>query len=203
MSKIDFKKEFKALYLPSAKEVVSVDVPSMNFLMIDGMGDPNKSKDYQDAIEALYSVSYTIKFMIKKGKIGHDYGVMPLEGLWWADDMADFLKMKKDLWRWTAMIMQPDFITREMYEQASDEAGKKKELPALSKMRFENFHEGKSAQILYIGSFAAEGPTIKKIHDYITASGHKLRDKHHEIYLSDFRRAAPEKLKTIIRQPFE
>jgi hypothetical protein len=167
--------------------------------MIDGQGNPNTSKDFQDAIEALYSVSYTLKFTVKKEKLGDDYVVMPLEGLWWADDMTEFLKMNKSLWYWTAMIMQPDFITEQMYNRANDVAGKKKDLPMLTKMRFEKLAEGKAAQILHIGPFSTEGPTIEKIHAFIAKSGHKIRGKHHEIYLSDFRKTAPEKLKTIIR----
>jgi len=203
MPKIDLKKDLKELYQPSVKKIVTVDVPAMNFLMVDGTGDPNTSKDYVNAVEALYGVSYTLKFSIKKSPKGVDYTVMPLEGLWWADDPADFVKPNKDKWHWTAMIMQPDFITKAMVEKAKEDIAKKKELPSLAKLRFEKFHEGRSAQIMYIGLFANEGPTIAKIHEYITQGGHKLRGRHHEIYLSDPRKTAPEKLKTVIRQPFE
>jgi hypothetical protein len=209
MKKIDFKKELKHLYGPSKKDVVTVEVPKMDFLMIDGQGDPNASQDYQDAIEALFSVSYDIKFSVKKGpsSLDIDYGVMPLEGLWWVDDMSKFSIDDKSDWKWTAMIMQPsneDFkISQDRVDASIERVNKKKDPPALPKLRFEQYEEGSSAQIMHIGPFSDEGPTVEKIHDHIKENGKKLRGKHHEIYLSDFRRTAPEKLKTIIRQPFE
>lgn len=169
--------------------------------MLDGQGDPNTSQDYQDAIQAIYSVSYTLKFKLKKGPPPRDYVVMPLEGLWWADDMDDFLLGNKDQWKWTAMLMQPEYVTKEHFLEASEEAGEKKDLPALPKMRFEEYDEGLSAQIMYIGPFADEGPTIVKLHKFIEDEGHELRGKHHEIYLSDPRRTKPERLRTVIRQP--
>lgn len=201
MAKIDLKKELKHLYNPSAKEVVIVDVPEMNFLMIDGTGDPNVSQEFQEAVEALYSVSYTFKFMLKKGQMAIDYAVMPLEGLWWVEDMAQFGMDTKDKWQWTLMIMQPDFVTKDLVDKAIEMAGKKKNLPALSKMRFESYHEGRAAQIMHIGPYAAEGPTIEKIHNFAKDQGYELKGKHHEIYLSDPRKSAPEKMKTVIRQP--
>lgn len=202
MPKIDLKKQLKHLYNPSQKEVSVVDVPPMNFLMIDGQGDPNTSEAYQQAIEALFSVSYTLKFMIKKGEAAIDYAVMPLEGLWWAEDMTQFSAENKDAWLWTAMIMQPEYVTEKLFEDAKEQAAKKKDLPALSLIRFEPFHEGKAAQIMHIGPYAEEGPTIEKIHHFIKQQGGELRGKHHEIYLGDPRRTAPERLKTVIRQPF-
>lgn len=201
MEKIDFKKRFKKLYNPSAKEVVVDDIPEMNLLMVDGIGDPNKAPAFPDAIAALYSVSYTLKFMLKKGKTAVDYVVMPLEALWWADDMSDFKAGKKERWKWTLMIMQPDFVTNDMVKKAIEEAGKKKELPAMAKIRFETLQEGLSAQIMHIGPYSAEAPTIQKIHDYMKEKGYTFAGKHHEIYLSDPRKTAPEKLKTVIRQP--
>ena len=200
MVKIDFKKELKHLYSPSAKEVVAVDVPVMNFLLIDGERDPNTAQQYRDAVEALFSVSYTIKFMVKK-EAGVDFGVMPLEGLWWVDDMTKFSTERKDEWKWTSMIMQPKYVTPEHVNTAVEAVRKKKNLPALSKLRFESFHEGAAAQIMHIGPYSAEGPNIAKIHTFIRNSGHALSGKHHEIYLNDARRTAPEKLKTILRQP--
>ncbi len=125
MEKIDFKKELKYLYSPTKKEIEIVDVPGMNYLMIEGIGDPNISQDYKEAIEALYSLSYTLKFMIKKGETSVDYGVMPLEGLWWADDMIYFIQGNKEKWKWIAMIMQPPFITKELYEEALKQVIKK------------------------------------------------------------------------------
>jgi len=199
MDKIDFKKQLGNLYKTSAKQVVSVDVPAMNFLMIDGKGDPGNSTEYSQALEALYSVSYTLKFAVKKGTLAVDYGVMPLEGLWWADDMGAFVSGDKSQWQWTMMIMQPDFITRAMADEAIATVKAKKNPQALPMLRFEEFEEGMCAQTLHIGPFSEEGPTIQRVHDYIDEHGRR-RAKHHEIYLSDIRRAAPEKWKTIIRQ---
>lgn len=201
LNKIDLKKELKELYNPSSKEITIVEVPEMNFLMIDGTGDPNTAQEYKDAVEALFSLSYTLKFMIKKTK-EIDYAVMPLEGLWWADDMSKFTE-SKNKWKWTAMIMQPEQVTKNLVTTATEDLKKKKKLPALSKIRFQSFHEGKSAQIMYFGPYANEGPTIQKIHEFIKQHEAALAGKHHEIYLSDPRRAAPEKLKTILRQPMK
>jgi hypothetical protein len=201
MGKMDYKKQLKHLYGPSAKQVEAVEVPQMNFLMIDGKGDPNTAPAFSDAIEALYPVAYTLKFMVKKGTMGIDYGVMPLEGLWWADDMSVFNAGKKDAWKWTLMIMQPEFITPEMVKEAIGEVGRKKKPPALPLMRSEAYEEGSSAQILHVGPFSEEGPAITKVHAFIEASDARMTGKHHEIYLSDMRRVAPEKWKTIIRQP--
>lgn len=202
MDKIDFKKELSALYKPKAKVVSVVDVPPLQFLMIDGQGDPNTSTQYAHAVEALFSLSYTLKFMVKKGEAAIDYAVMPLEGLWWADDMSAFDADQKSQWKWTMMIMQPDFIDSQMVGKAMQDLAKKKSLPALSQVRFEKFHEGKSAQLLHIGPFSEEGPSVARLHEFILANG-ALRGKHHEIYLSDIRRAEPSKWKTIIRQPMQ
>lgn len=201
MEKIDYKKELKHLYKPSAKKVEIVEVPQMNFLMIDGEGDPNTSQSFQDAIDVLYQLSYTIKFMIKKGEVGIDYGVLPLEGLWWSDDMSSFSMENKENWKWTSMIMQPEFIMNETVDTATEEVGKKKNPAALPLVRLESFKEGKAAQIMHIGPFSEEGPTVEKVHSFIEDNGGQTVGKHHEIYLSDIRRAAPEKWKTIIRQP--
>lgn len=201
MKKIDFKKELSHLYRPSAKKVETVDVPPMNFLMIDGQGDPNSSPSFHDAIKTLFPLSYALKFMSKKREDGIDYGVMPLEGLWWADDMASFAQYKTDEWKWTLMIMQPEFITGEMVQEAIEQVKAKKSPPSLSLVRFESLEEGESVQIMHIGPYSEEGPTIEKLHSYIQGCGKKLKGRHHEIYLSDARRTAPEKWRTILRQP--
>jgi hypothetical protein len=201
MEKLDYKKQLKHLYGPSAKKVEIVEVPQMNFLMVDGEGDPNNAQSFSDAIEALYAVSYTLKFMVKKGEMGVDYGVLPLEALWWSDDMSAFSTGNKDAWKWTLMIMQPEFITSEMVKEAMEQVEKKKKLDSLSLVRFEPFKEGKAAQIIHIGPFSEEGPTIEKVHLFIEESGFRRVGKDHEIYLSDIRRAAPEKWKTIVREP--
>jgi hypothetical protein len=200
MEKRDLKKELKHLYQPSAKEVIPVDVPPMNYLMVDGKGDPNTSQEYADAIETLFAVSYAVKFMVKKGPLAMDYGVMPLEGLWWATDMSKFTAKDKSNWKWTMMIMQPSFVSRTLIERAITDVKKKKNLPALSKLRLETFSEGTCAQILHIGPFSEEGPTVDKLHQFIDARG-KRSGKHHEIYLSDIRKTNPAKWKTVIRQP--
>ena len=202
MEKIDLKKKLKQLYQPSAKQVVEVDVPAFQFLMIDGEGDPNTSQEYAQAVEALFSVSYTVKFMVKKQPHGIDYAVMPLEGLWWADDMSVFTANDKSKWKWTMMIMQPEFLARAAIDAAIAEVKRKKALPAVSKLRLESFTEGACAQILHVGPFSEEGPTIQKVHDFIHSKS-RLAGKHHEIYLSDIRRADPAKWKTIIRQPMK
>lgn len=192
MQKKDYKKELKQLYRPSAKKVVLVDVPEMNFLMIDGQGDPNTSEAFQNAVNALYPLAYTLKFMVKKGEIGVDYGVLPLEGLWWSDDMAAFSVDKKEDWKWTLMIMQPEYITEDMVAVAKNEVERKKNPPALSQVRFASFRVGRAAQTLHVGPFSEEGPTVEKVHCFIEEIGEQRTGKHHEIYLSDIRRAAPE-----------
>ena len=200
MPKTDFKKEWKHLYRPSAKEFVVVDVPPMNFLMIDGHGDPNTAQEYQDAVEALYGVAYKLKFMSKKEK-GMDYVVPPMEGLWWVENMEEFTTEDKSAWDWTMMIMQPEWITQEMFEEALKQVEKKKNPPALSRLRLEVYHEGLAVQIMHIGPYDAEAPTIARMHTFIDENGYEPTGKHHEIYLGDPRKVAPEKLKTVLRQP--
>ncbi len=204
MSKIDFKKELKSIYDCSAKDPVIVTVPKMSYLMVDGKGNPNTAQAYTEAIETLFGISYALKFMIKKGPMGLDYGVLPLQGLWWIENGAKLRMDNKEDWSWTAMIMQPEFITKDLLDEAIQQTiSKKKDLPALSKLRFESLEEGECAQIMHIGPYAAEEPTIDWLHKFIASNGHQFNGKHHEIYLSDVRKAAPEKLKTIIRQPMK
>jgi hypothetical protein len=202
MRKIDLKKDLKAFYHATAKGVVQVDLPTFRFLMVDGIGDPNTAKSYAEAIEALYSVSYTAKFIVKKGPLKIDYAVMPLESLWWADDMAVFSTGDKAKWKWTAMIMQPDFVAKEIIATAIEEVRRKKNLPGIDRLRLEDFAEGRCAQVLHVGPFSEEGPTIARVHEFIDARSSRVR-KHHEIYLSDIRRAAPARWKTIVRQPMK
>ena len=202
MNKVDLKKEMKHLYQPTAKEVVQVEVPTLKYLMVDGEGDPNTSQDYAQAIEALFSVSYTAKFMVKKGPQELDYSVTPLEGLWWADDMSDFVANNKAKWKWTMMILQPSFVSDEVITAAIAEVRRKKKLPGVDRLRLESFSEGLCAQILHIGPFSEEGPTIERLHEFIDSRSERT-GKHHEIYLSDIRRADPNKWKTIIRHPMK
>jgi hypothetical protein len=200
MDKIDLKRDMKHLYHASAKSVVQVEVPALNFLMIDGLGDPNTSSAYAQAVEALFAVSYATKFLVKRGPVALDYAVMPLEGLWWADDMAAFSGGDKSQWQWTMMILQPSFVSTDTIHRAIAETQQKKDLPAIDRLRLEEFHEGTCAQLLHVGPFSEEGPSIQRLHNFIDVKSSRT-GKHHEIYLSDIRKAAPEKWKTIIRQP--
>jgi hypothetical protein len=195
---IDLEHDLKRLYRArQAPELV--DVPELEFLMLDGQGDPNVSGRYREAIQALYAVSYTLKFALKRGG-GVDYRVAPLEGLWWAEVMTRFSE-NKSAWHWTMMIRQPPEVTPELVEEAAAEVARKKRLPAARELRLERFAEGRAAQVLHIGPWADEGPTIERLHAFIEEQGYAKRGRHHEIYLSDPRRTAPERLKTIVRQP--
>jgi hypothetical protein len=176
-----------------------VTLPSQKIIAIDGQGNPNTSIDFKNAVEALYPVAYKIKFAYKK--LGKDYAVMPLEGLWWMDDMKDFTVENKDLWKWKIFIVQPAFVTKEMFDSVIEEVKSKKDLVSLHKVTFEILEEGLCAQILYVGAYKDEGKTIENLHAFIKNKGYTLVKKHHEIYLSDMRKTAPEKLKTILRQP--
>ncbi len=201
MEKKDFRKELKHLYDPSAKDFSIVDVPPVRYLMIDGSGNPNVSKGYREAIEALYAVSYALKFASKK-ELGKDYVVPPLEGLWWADDMSLFANGTKDKWRWTMMIMQPEWITPTMIAKAIETVRVKKPIPGLSLLREEVLKEGRSVQIMQIGSYDDEAPVLARLHnEYLPQNGLVFNGKHHEIYIGDPRKTAPGKLKTVLRQP--
>lgn len=180
-----------------------VDVPELTFLMIDGHGDPDTSSEFRDAIQALYTLSYSLKFDIKRSD-GIAYKVSPLEGLWWAPDPTSFVRGDKSSWLWTAMIRQPIVVTADMYRRVAEDVMAKKQLPALDRVRLEQFTEGRAGQILHIGPYADEAPTISALHAFLAEQGYHfdgMQQKHHEIYLGDPRRAAPEKLRTIIRQP--
>jgi hypothetical protein len=205
MEKLDLRKEFRHLYRPSAKSVQVVNVPPLQFAMIDGEIEPGQtpglSPSFQSALEALYGISYTLKFMSKQRQENPiDYGIMALEGLWWVKD-GEFDISHPENWCWTAMIMQPDHITEGMYRQALEQLRLKRSGPALGKMRLETFHEGLSMQIMHVGPYAEEPRTIARMHAFAEQNGYRLRGKHHEIYLGDPRRAKPENLKTVLRQP--
>lgn len=200
MNKIDFKRQFKDLYTASIKAPALVEVPRLQFLMMAGAGDPNTNPFFQEAVTALFTLSYTLKFTLKKEQ-NQDWVVMPLEGLWYANDMAAFSLDHKEDWKWTLMILQPEFITPELVNQAAAQIEKKRPPPHLDKVRLTHFYEGLSAQVLHVGPYGDEGPTIERLHQFIKDRGFHLGGRHHEIYLSDPRRTAPEKLKTILRQP--
>jgi len=200
MPKIDFKKTLTHLYSPP-RTFTLVEVPELQFLMVDGHGDPNTAQEYTDALEALYAVAYKVKFASKRA-LDQDYVVPPLEGLWWAEDMTTFVSRDKSVWDWTMMIMQPEWIDGQTVEQAVQQVAKTKDLPALPKVRLESYLEGLSVQIMHLGSYDDEAPTLARLHnEFLPENGLTEAGKHHEIYLSDPRRTAPEKLKTVLRQP--
>lgn len=205
MTKIDFKKAFKSEYAPSAKAPSIIEVPPIHYLMIDGERYPEHNPDWQASIEALYPLAFGLKFMFKKKTPPtdyFDYVVPPLEGLWWlAKGDPDFYLQNHDDWRWTMMIRQPDFITEEMVKEKLAELKTKKDLPALEKVRFEQMNEGTVVQMMHLGPYAEEPATLQVLHGYIRDNGYDFRGKHHEIYLSDPRRANPAKMKTVLRQP--
>jgi hypothetical protein len=198
---IDLKKTLKPYYTASAATPSIIDVPPMNGLMVDGTGDPN-GPAFQEAVGSLYSVAYTLKFSFKKDK-AVDYPVMALEGLWCADDIADFLRDKRENWKWTLFIALPDIVTKKDVGEAIAAVKNKAKFPRFPEVRFEKFAEGRAAQVMHVGPYAAEGPTIERLHLFVEEQGYQLRGRHHEIYLGDPRRSAPEKLRTIIRHPVE
>ena len=200
-TKVDYRRELKSLYSVGRAPVL-VEVPELSFLKIDGRGDPNTAPAFAEAVAALYAIAYTAKFAVKRGRDGADYGVMPLEGLFWAPDPAAFTNGDRSSWEWTLMIMQPDLVTADIFVDArATAAEKKKPSDAIGRVRLEPFAEGLAAQVLHIGPWAAETETIAALHAFIVSEGLERAGKHHEIYLSDPRRVPPEKLKTIIRQP--
>ncbi len=200
MDKLDLKIQYRHLYSPSAKMAEIIEIPPLQFIMVDGHGDPNVSPEYGEAVQTLYSLSYTLKFHVKK-TLGIDYGVMALEGLWWMPDMTKFKSAPKSEWDWTMMILQPDIITRELFEEAKQLVTGKGKAASVDNARLETYIEGLSVQIMYFGPYADEGPTIANLHQFAFDQGYSLHGKHHEIYLNDPRRVALEKIKTIIRQP--
>jgi hypothetical protein len=197
----DIKKERKDLYAPRPGDFQIIDVPEMAFLMIDGHGDPNAAGTYREAVEALYAASYAVR-ALGKATLGRVHTVAPLEGLWSAEDLDVFRTRDKAAWDWTMMIAQPDWITLEMVDDALAAAGEKKQLPGLGLLRFDRYAEGRSAQILHIGSYDDEGPALERLHgEFLPANGLAPVGRHHEIYLSDARKTEPAKLRTILRQP--
>jgi hypothetical protein len=201
MDKIDFKKSLDS-YRAENHTFRIIDVPKMQYLMIDGHGDPNTSQEFKDAIVALYPIAYKLKFASKK-ELSKDYVVMPLEGLWWSEDMSTFTSARdKSQWDFTLMIMQPEWITRDMFDAAVQKVAEKDPPMNLPKVRFETYEEGRCVQTLHVGSFDDEAAVLKQMHEeFIPQNGLNLAKKHHEIYLSDFRKVAPDKLRTILRQP--
>jgi len=211
MKKLDLKKQYKDLYNPGAKKVVVLKVPKLNYILVDGTIPPNipvgDAPDYKNALETLYGLSYTLKFMLKlREKNPIDYPVMPLEGLWWTKGSTkDANVSRKQPWYFTAMIMQPKPVTAALFTAARRQlAAKRKPAPAmLGKARFATFEEGLCMQIMHIGPYSEEPATIAKMSAFALDNGYKVHDKHHEIYLGDPRRTAPAKLKTVLRHPIK
>jgi hypothetical protein len=196
---IDLKRTLKPFYTASATKPAFVDIPPLSCLMVDGTGDPN-GPAFREAVETLYGVAYTLKFTFKKEK-AVDYPVMALEGLWCAEDFADFLNGKRENWQWTAFIVVPDVVTKKDVKVAVEAVQKKGKLAPIPEVRLETLKEGRAAQIMHVGPYSTERATIERLHRFVENEGYTLRGKHHEIYLGDPRRSAPEKLKTILRHP--
>ena len=201
--KTDFKKTLDAYQAERGRFRV-VDVPDMQYLMIDGHGNPNTSSAFTEAVEALYPVAYKLKFASKRD-LGRDYVVPPLEGLWWAEDMDSFTARRdKSRWDWTLMLMVPDWIDKVMVATAAEQAGAKNRPTRLDEVRVETLAEGRCVQTLHVGSFDDEADVLARLHhEFIPDNGLRMAGRHHEVYLSDFRKVAPEKLRTILRQPVE
>lgn len=202
MEKLDLLKQMKEFYSASSNTVNYLKIPSLNYLMIDGEGDPNTSQAYKDSVQALFSISYGLKFAVKKGKPSIDFKVMPLEGLWWIEDMTLFSVKSKGDWKWTMMILQPDLITREMVSEMQKMVVKKKGLVLAKNIQFQQYDEGDCVQILHLGPYSTEGDDVEKLHTVISENDFQRKGKHHEIYLNSPLKTAPDNLKTIIRQPF-
>lgn len=208
MTAVDYKKLEKQYYIPKTKPEI-IQIPKMKFLMVDGKGNPNTSKEYSESLEILYGLSYAIKMTKMSGNTPEgyfDYVVLPLEGLWWTEN-EEFKGegfLNKDNFLWTSMIRQPDFVTPEVLEKAKEVLLKKKPQLDISKVRLVEFEEGLCAQILHLGPYDDEPATIAKLVDFVNKSGYvedfEIR-KHHEIYLGDPRKTKPENLKTVIRHP--
>ena len=199
MEKLDLKKCRKELFSAPHNRFVPVDVPPVSYLMADGHGDPNRAPEYKRAVESLYATAYTIKFLYKAD--GRDFVVAPLEGLWSARDPESFIARRKAEWDWTMMIMMPDYVDKLSFQRARGKAAEK--LGAISEsLRLETLEEGLCLQALHIGSYDEEGPLLSKLHNEIMpAERYDFTGRHHEIYLGDPRKTAPEKLKTLLRQP--
>jgi hypothetical protein len=196
---LDLRRQMPQLYSAPSTPVL-LEVPELSYLQVYGHGDPNTAPEYAEAVEALYAVAYAIRFALKRGPQGLDAAVMPLEGLWWTPDMSTFTTEDKSAWDWTLMIRVPDLIDAAAVDQARASAARKKPLPGLDRVGWASYTEGPSAQVLHVGPYSAEGPTVERLHRFIADAGFVPAGKHHEIYLGDPRRAAPERLRTIIRQ---
>jgi hypothetical protein len=207
MKKLDLRRTYKHLYQPSARKVEVVEVPELSFAMVDGRIEkghaPGDSPSFLEAIQALFGISYTLKFQSKlRKKDPVDYSVMALEALWWVED-GRFELSKPDNWCWRAMMMQPEHIDADMFAEALVQLGAKKPSPALKQLRLERFCEGLGIQTMHIGPYSSEPTTVERMRAFAQENGYQLANQHHEIYLGDPRRSAPEKLKTVLRHQAE
>ena len=196
--KLELRKTMKGFYNPPTGEVILVELPPLKYVMVDGNGEPG-GESFQQAMGVLYNIAYTMKFRSKR-LLKKDYDMMAPEGLWWMKgkkiDMA-----RRDKWLWTLMILVPDFVTPKMFSDAVAEVRSKKNPPGLDRARLETLDEGTSVQTMHIGPYSTEPESIARMGAYVKEHGYKMAGKHHEIYLGDPRRAAPSKLRTIIRHP--
>ncbi len=201
MRSYDVKRERRDLYAPRPGRFTVVDVPEMSFLAVDGSGDPNTAAAYREAVEALFTASYAVRGLARE-TLGRVHTVAPLEGLWTAEDLAAFRTRDKGAWQWTLMIAQPDWIGAGLVDEAVAAARRRKPVPALGLVRFERLTEGRSVQVLHVGSYDDEGPLLERLHgEFLPAHGLVPRGRHHEVYLSDARRTEPARLRTVLRQP--
>jgi len=199
--KVDLKKELDG-YHARVGEFRVLELPPQQYLMVEGQGDPNTAGEYRDAVTTLYPVAYKLK-AVSKRELDRDHVVMPLEALWWADDMTIFTTARgKSRWHWTLMMLQPPWITAEMYDAALAAVGRKDPPPSLDRLRLELLTEATVVQTLHVGSYDDEGPVLQRMHEeFIPAQGLRMTGRHHEIHLSDPRRVEPSRLRTILRQP--
>jgi len=196
-AKLELRKTMKEFYNPPAGEVVLVKLPPLKYIMVDGEGEPG-GESFQQAMGAIYNVAYSMKFRSKR-LLKKDYDMMAPEGLWWMKGKIDM--NKRDKWLWTLMILVPDFVTPEMFSDSVAEVRSKKNPPGLERARLDTLDEGTSLQIMHVGPYATESESIAKMDAYAKEHGYKMVEKHHEIYLGDPRRAAPSKLRTVLRHP--
>ena len=199
--KTDLKKQLDGYTAPRGSFSI-VQVPPLTYLLADGRGDPNTSPVYQEAVTALFTLAYKVKFLSKR-ELGHDYVVMPLEGLWWSEDLAMFTSSRdKSRWSWTLMNLVPDWITAEHLDAVRAALARSAGAASLGRVRLERYEEGLSVQTLHVGPFDDEGPVLEAMHhEFLPAHALRMTGRHHEIYLSDPRRTDPSRLRTILRQP--
>ena len=198
--RVEYRRELGDLY-DAREQPALVEVPTISYLMVDGHGDPNGSQTFKQGVEALYAVAYALKFRVRKLPDGIDFAVMPLEGLWWIPNARVWDFDDKSDWDWTLMVAQPPIVTPELVSEAIAAVRGKKKLRALDDVRFEPFDEGRCAQVLHRGPFAAERPTLERLYDFVKREGFMPVGKHHEVYLTDPQRTAPARMRTIVRQP--